>query len=388
MVVLGSALANSDTYRYLKSLTEEPYNEAMRAWKDAGGKIIGCLYNQVPDEVVTAAGMLAYRPRVVGAKGDELADARFTQVNCSLVRTFYDYAARGGFDFLDGLVVANSCDHVRKLYENWKDAIGVPYGHLICFPKAKGEQRADQLGERITAFIDDFQNHFGVTITDEDLAAAIELHNRIREKQARLSALRAQEKPALTGAEFMTVMIAGTCMPREDYEKALDTIIAECEQGEGIEEAPARVVVYGGELDDPAFIEAIESQGALVVGDALGSFGSRAFDYAVGTEGDLAANLAHALLMDRTGEPRIHGTRAERWDKVRSIAEDVRADGVIQVHIPICDLWSYERIMFDTFAEREGIPCLDLDTEYVFTSAGQTRTRVQAFVETLNEGGC
>ena len=43
--------------------------------------------------------------------------------------------------------------------------------------------------------------------------------------------------------------------------------------------------------------------------------------------------------------------------------------------------------MFDEFVAREQIPCLDLDTEYVFNSAGQTRTRVQAFVETLTEGG-
>ena len=43
--------------------------------------------------------------------------------------------------------------------------------------------------------------------------------------------------------------------------------------------------------------------------------------------------------------------------------------------------------MFDTEVERKGFACLDLDTEYIFTNAGQTRTRVQAFVETLTEGG-
>ena len=384
---MGSALEHSETYRYLESLTREPFNEALRKWKEGGGKIIGCLYNQVPDELITAAGMLALRPRAVGARGDDLADGRFTQVNCSLVRTFYDSAARGTFDFLDGIVAANSCDHVRKLYENWHDVIGLPYGHLICFPKCRGEERSEELARRFGAFKKDFEDHFGVTVTDDDLAAAIDLHDAIREKQAELATLRAADAPALTGTQFMTIMIAGTCMPRDEYLRALDALVAECRQAPGEDGVRVRVVVYGGELDDPAFMEAIESQGALVVGDSLGSFGSRAFDYRVGSEGDLLRNLADALLMRRCGEPRIHGSRVGRWERGGRIVRECRAQGVIQVHIPICDLWSYERMMFDTFAEREGIACLDLDTEYIFSSAGQTRTRVQAFVESIMEGG-
>ncbi len=383
---MNSVLSGSETYRYLESLTKEPFNEEMRKWKDGGGKIIGCLYNQVPDEIVTAAGMLAYRPRAVGSLGDELAEARFTQVNCSLIRNFYDSAKRGRFDFLDGLVVANSCDHIRKLYENWKDAVGLPYGYLICFPKAQGEERADVLAKRFGDFKANFEQEFNIAISDDALRAAIDLHNLIRMQQAELSALRHAAAPALTGAEFMTVMIAGTCMPKQTYSEMLAKIIVECKAAPGIADYRARVLVYGGEIDAPEFLEAIESQGALVVGDSLGSFGTRAFDYRVSSEGDLISNLASALLMGRQGEPRIFGTRATRWQRVKELVAESGAQGIVQVHIPICDLWSYERMMFDTFVEKEGIPCLDLDTEYVFTSTGQTRTRVQAFIETLEEG--
>ena len=43
-------------------------------------------------------------------------------------------------------------------------------------------------------------------------------------------------------------------------------------------------------------------------------------------------------------------------------------------------------MMFDTEVEKKGLMALDLDTEYVFTNVGQTRTRVQAFVEQIAEG--
>ena len=147
------------------------------------------------------------------------------------------------------------------------------------------------------------------------------------------------------------------------------------------------MVIYGGEIDSIALLEAIESQGALIVSDSLGGFGKRSCDMTVSTEGELYHNLADAYLMQRPGEPRLHGTRAARWAYLERTAEEANAQGIIQIHIPICDLWSYERIMFDTHVQKHGLSCLDLDTEYIFTSAGQTRTRVQAFVETLTEGG-
>jgi len=384
---VSRGIEDSKIYQYLASLTHDPESSAIVEYKTTGGKVIGCLYNQVPDELITAAGMLAYRPRAVGSQGDELAEVRFTQVNCSLVRNFYDSAKRGRFDFMDGLVVANSCDHVRKLYENWKDAIGLPYGYLICFPKRNGDAQVDELAKRLKVFKRDFENHFSVEIDDASLRAAIELHNKIRLQQQELSELRALPEPKLTGSQFMNVMIAGTCMQRDKYSELLSDLIEECKEAPGISSGRARVIIYGGEIDEVGLLEAIESQGALIVGDSLGSFGTRAFDYQVSTEGDLLHNLAKALLQDRQGEPRIYGTREGRSERVKQIMEDCKAQGVIQVHIPICDLWSYERMMFDVFADNNSLPCLDLDTEYVFAAAGQTKTRVQAFVETLTEGG-
>jgi benzoyl-CoA reductase/2-hydroxyglutaryl-CoA dehydratase subunit BcrC/BadD/HgdB len=176
-------------------------------------------------------------------------------------------------------------------------------------------------------------------------------------------------------------------MPKQEYSEKLDTILEECRAGLGITGSKVRLIIYGGELDDPKLLEAVEAQGALVVGDYLGSFGARAFESQAGTAGDLLHNLAYALLMGRKGEPRIHGTRASRSNKVKLTLEESHAQGIIMIHLPICDYWSYERMMFDIFAKKEGLPTLSLDTEYVFADSGQAKTRIQAFVETLKEGG-
>ena len=371
-----------------REICATPYNERLRAYKEAGGKVIGTLYNQVPEELIYAAGFLPVRLRAVGSTGMEAADARFTQVNCSLIKHFYDSAAKGRFDFIDGLVATNGCDHIRKLWENWTAVLKPAYSYMICFPKRFGaELEVAHLAGEIAQFKASFEAHFGVEITDEALREAIELFNQTRTLQMRLYNLRKLPNPPVTGAQALAVNMAATCMPRVEYNDLLAELLEACGDAPGITDYKARVVVYGGEIDSLDFMDAIESQGALVVSDSLGGFGRRSVDMQVATEGDLIANLAQAYLQGRPTEPRLHGTRADRWAYVEKVAEEAKADGYIQVHIPICDLWSYERVMFDTEVAKKNLNCLDLDTEYIFTAAGQTRTRVQAFVETLTEGG-
>ncbi|MBR5258873.1 MAG: 2-hydroxyacyl-CoA dehydratase [Eggerthellaceae bacterium] len=371
-----------------RELCSVPYNESLKAYKEEGGKIVGTLYNQVPEELLTAAGVLPVRLRAVGSTGAEAADARFTQVNCSLVKHFYDSAAKGRFDFIDGLVSTNGCDHVRKLHENWVSVLKPAYAHMLCFPKRQGDDlQVTQLTKEIKKLKASLEEYFGVEITDEALKNAIVLHNRTRELQCALYDLRKKENPPITGAQMLAVMMAGTCMPREAYNAQLEELVELCQDAEGITDYKARVVVYGGEIDSIDFFEAIESQGALIVADSLGGYGKRSADMQISLEGDLYANIANAYLMERPAEPRLHGTRAARWEYLEKVAEEANADGYIQTFIPICDLWGYERVMFATEVEKKGLNCLVLDTEYIFTASGQTRTRVQAFVESITEGG-
>ncbi|MBM6999180.1 2-hydroxyacyl-CoA dehydratase [bacterium] len=372
----------------MREVCLSPYNDRLRAYKQEGGKIIGTLYSEVPEEIVYAAGMLPVRLRAVGSQGAELADARFTQINCSVVKHLYDSAAKGQFDFIDGLAAATACDHIRKLEENWADVLRPPFAHLICFPKRFGDElEVSHLAGEFRAFKDALERHFDVIISDDALRGAIETFNETRRLQMRLYELREMSpNPPITGAQAFAVNIAATCMPRESYNALLAELVDACEGVEGVTGYQARLVVYGGDIDSLPFIECLESEGGVVVTDSLGGFGRRSADMQVSTQGDLIENLARAYLQGRPSNPRLNGTRAARWEYLERVARRARADGYVTVHVPLCDYWSYERMMFDTEVEKKGLMALDLDTEYVFTNVGQTRTRVQAFVEQIAEG--
>ena len=60
------------------------------------------------------------------------------------------------------------------------------------------------------------------------------------------------------------------------------------------------------------------------------------------------------------------------------------ADGIIYEQIKFCDPWAYER-MVGTVVMRDdyGYPVLAVDRPYSIGTSGQMRTRVQAFVESI-----
>ena len=74
-----------------------------------------------------------------------------------------------------------------------------------------------------------------------------------------------------------------------------------------------------------------------------------------------------------------------RRDYVADMAKEYHADGIIYNQIKFCDPWGYERAAAGTaLREDYGYPVLSVDRPYnIRSSAGQMRTRVQAFVESI-----
>ncbi|MCP4576234.1 MAG: 2-hydroxyacyl-CoA dehydratase, partial [Deltaproteobacteria bacterium] len=280
--------------------TKTVLNPGIQSWKDQGGKAVGCFCSYVPEEIITAAGLLPIRIRATGNVGTGLADRYLGDVNCSFARNCFNMALSGGYDFFDGLVWINSCDHVRRLYDNWKRKMDGPaFLHLLSLPKKTGEKQVNWYREEMEVFKEKLETHFGVEITEERLWDAIRLHNQKRRLQRALQQLRRAQNPPITGAQMLAVMVAGTTMPLEGYNQLLRELLDEARQWEGIKDYRARLMIVGGILDDPPFIEAIESQGGLVVTDML-CFGSKAMweDVDEGTREPLEA-LARYYVKDR-----------------------------------------------------------------------------------------
>ncbi len=74
-----------------------------------------------------------------------------------------------------------------------------------------------------------------------------------------------------------------------------------------------------------------------------------------------------------------------RKQYVAELAKEYSADGVIYQQVKFCDPWAYERTLGSAMLTQDyGFPVLSVDRPYnVASSVGQMRTRVQAFVESI-----
>jgi len=364
--------------------TETIVNPALRSWKEQGGKVVGYFCSYAPEEIITAAGFLPFRMRATGSTGTELADRYLSDCNCSFVRNCFNMALSGEYDFLDGAVWVNSCDHVRRVYDNWKRKMKTPsFLHFLSLPKKTGEKQVSWYREELTVFKESLERHFGVEITDERLWEAIKLHNQKRRLQRKLYKLRKGENPPITGAETLAVIVAGTAMPTERYNQLLKELLDEISGADGNADYRARLMILGGILDDPAYVKVIEDQGGLVVTDML-CFGTKVMweDVDEGTPEPLEA-LARYYIKDRPTCPRFFGSHEKRAAFVRQMIREFKVDAVIGQRLMFCDGWAYEHYMLDQDFKDDGIPHLTLDREYLLAAVGQLRTRVQALLESI-----
>ncbi len=370
----------------LSRLASEPVNPAIEEWKAEGKKVVGFFCTYVPEEILYAANILPYRVRAAGCTQTSSADVYMSQVNCSFVRSCLEYAFEGKYDFLDGMVFTRSCDNIRRLYDLFRVIMpeAFPFIHFIDMPHKVNDEAIALYREFLEEFKNSVEEFFGVEIADTSLIAAIAVYNETRALLKQLYELRKANNPPITGAETMRVTLASTTIPREQYNRLLKKLLEELGERKGITDYRARLSISGGGgCDNPAFYEVIEELGGLIVSDSI-CYGSRYFWEPVEVNDNPLRSLAKAYL-NSPSCPRMVEKLAERCDFARETAENSKADGVIFQRLRYCDLWGGEQFNFRKKMKDEGIPLLSLEREYWLSATGQLQTRVQAFLESLEE---
>ncbi len=373
----------SKVLQQFQEATETIVNAELKKWLDQGGKVMGYFCSYGPEEVITAAGMVPIRMRAIGSTGTEMADTYMSNINCSFCRNCFNMGLTGEYDFVEGLVWLNNCDHVRRIYDNWKRKVKTPLTHMMSLPKMTADVQVEWFHDELVIFKEAIEKHLGITITDKKLWEAIKLHNETRRLLKQLYELRKKDNPPITGAEALAVVVASTAMPREQFNQMLKELLEELSEAEGISDYRARLMVIGSILDDPAYIKIIEDVGGLVVTDST-CFGTRIFWTGVDEgESDPITALARYYIQDKPACPRMFDTQPKRSKYVSDMIKEFKVDGVIGERMIFCDLWTGELFMLNKDMKSTGIPFLQLDREYITAGAGQVRTRAQAFLESI-----
>ena len=374
----------SKTLETLVEAGKNPFNSILQTYCDKGGKTCGFLFQETPEEIISAAGVAPIYIRGTTSQGTEMAEAFFRQLTCNYVRHTYNEILDGKWDFLDGAVFYNLCDHARRIYDNWLTIPDNPVYHFLYVPKKRSELSKDFYRKEIEKFVKATEEHFGTEITKEKLAEAIKLHNETRRLQKQIYEMQKGEKVYLNGTDLAMVMMAAVSMPREEYNALLLLLIDELKaQGPQIE-PQVRLLYTGGHADSPEFFRILEQQGANIVTDN-DSFGTRACAKLIREDGDPLEAIIDYYFEEKPAATRMMGTQVERMDRLDNLIHEFNIDGVISSRLFMCDIWAFEQFLMRGRLQKKDFPLLELEVDYTPEGEGQIRTRVQAFIESIRD---
>jgi len=357
-------------------------NDYVKQWKNSAKPVVGYICVATPIEIIEAGGILPYRVRALGSSSTEIADAHLSRFNCSFCRSCLNLGLSGAYDFLDGMIETNGCDHLRGMIENWNYVKKFAFFHYLRVPQIVEEDSMTYFEEELRLYQKALEGHFGRKIDDEGLWAQIQLQNRIREKLKTIYQMREREQSSFTGAEILSIFLLGSAIPSSVLEKLLDRVIEE-RRNKTLDGYKARLLIAGSITDEVNFIKEIENIGGLVVSDAL-CYGSRAFWPRVYEEQKDPIKVLAKMYLENLLCPRMFNDFSKRREFVLNAVQRAKVEGVILVHNKFCDVHGVDNVQLRIALEKEGIPVLQLEKDYGGKAdTGRLKTRVQAFLERI-----
>jgi benzoyl-CoA reductase subunit C len=372
-----------DQLNYFKDMAQVWANKEALSWKEKGGGVIGIQCSSIPEELVFAAGLLPMKLRTAGLANTKNADAHLHRINCSFTRSVLEALINGQLDILDGMVVANTCDHHLRLASEIEDKSSMKFLHYFRVNHTLGPGGKEWLIQEMRKLAEGLERTFDVSISDKNLRTAILVYNRTRSLIKNLNEMRKQEPPLLTGTEFMNIALTGMSVPREPFNQMLESLTPELKKRVIPDSHFPRLLLLGGACDSPEFVEFIEGRGARVVADGL-CFGYRHLSGFIDeTAEDPLAAIADRYL-NRLPCPAAPDGTEQTYRILKTIIEENRVEGVVWARLKFCDHYSGERkILSDRLRKDHGLPVIELEREYSTAKSGQLSTRIQAFLELL-----
>ena len=378
---------------YFERLLENADNELIEKQKADGGICLGYTCFHIPEVLLNVDKCFSTRLRAPNTGSIDIATYYMSNYTCEYARALLERAIEGGYKFLDALIGVDACsmmnrsmEHFEILQVNDKPNFFVTHTDMpfkITDYTVEGYRR--QMRVRV---LDRLTEVFGVDTSDAAIRKAVEEHNEVCKIIQEIREMRKAENPVITGYEFHVLNLVTYVCPKSQILPYLQETLEELKTRKPDKKNPfrARVAIVGSEIDDPNLTKLIEGCGALVVSDryCFGSTPGREVIELKDDEDALTQICRHYMEVSECARYIADEKVLQRRETSDRLAKEFGAEGIIYEQMKYCDYWGFERALVSHIMHDEyGWPVLSIDRLYNNGNSGQLRTRVQAFVESL-----
>jgi len=362
--------------------------------KAAGRKVVGTFCVFVPEELTLAADAVQVGLCAGADAGKEAAERIIPRNTCALIKSFVGFKLAKICPFTescDMIVGETTCDGKKKAYEAFGEYVNM---YVMEVPQCKNEADRDLLRKEMVRYMKELEKLTGKTITVDDVKRGIGVVNAKRKALQRLTALRAADPAPISGRDALLINQISFYDDPVRFTAKMNELCDEIEKrvAENAGVAPKgtpRLMLAGCPMAVPNWKlpYVVESAGAVIVGEES-CIGTRNTRDLVNEEAVAKATTMDELLdalVDRYMmiDCACFTPNDERLDNVTKLAKDVNAQGVIHYSLLFCQPYAHETFKVDKALSKAGIPMLAIETDYGMEDVEQLKTRIQAFVETL-----
>ncbi len=361
---------------------DDPY-PSIRKWaKDTGKKVIGSTPADVPEEVIYAFDFLPVT--ILGThKPLKKAPSHLPDNACSLARSNLELALSYEGDLFDGFVLPQVCDTTQHLSDIWRINFPDKYVESYLAPRQVDRPSAKYWVKReIERLIGSLSAYSGKTVSDGDFERSIAVHNENKALLGEIYDFKKKNPGSISNREFFSLVKLSQQTDKGEFNKTLKRV------KDGLKPSNAagytNVILVGITCDPPEVHDLFDEIKLNVVGDTLID-GSRYIQGVVPKNGNAVDAITDRHFKRDFFSP-IHDNVYRNFEEVKALYKATKAEAIVYVHIEFCESQEYDLPDLKKMLKQEGIPMHTLDTEYQTLSLSHTRTRLQAFFESLKGG--
>lgn len=336
----------------------------------------------VPVEIVMAAGFTPKRAVPRGMPSG--ADGRMHPGTCCYIRSLLSDALAGAFDRDEAVILANSCDGMRKLYDLWEGYVPKTPALFLDLPRKNDPPAERFFAGSLRGLAGRLADLPGGRMPDAGgLEEAIGQVNRIRAAFARVFHAMAEDGAGASGSEVFSLLTREEMPAPEELDALADAVNAGSRERKGSPNG-RRVLVTGNILNVQALPAMLQGAGAAMAGFDT-CFGMRHYGLLVeeGTPDPFAAVAARYLAKPPCA--RMMGV-TDQIAFLKKTIDETRPDGVVVSQVKYCDNYAYTVPLVRQAVESSGARCLVLENDYEWSDEQKARIKVEAFMETMGQG--
>lgn len=346
-----------------------------------GKKVVGCFPIYSAEELVHAAGMIPMG--IWGGQVNPSAAGQYVPIFiCSIMRSCLEYGMQGKYKGISAVVMPILCDTFRGMSGAWRVGVtDIPLIGLIQPQNREVEGARDFLAAEYAAVKNKLAAIAGRPVEDAAIAASIEVYNAHSAIMCKFAEVANDHLDIITPKVRHAVMKSALFMEKSAHAAIVGDIVAELEKMPVHQWRGKRVLLTGITAEPEELLEFLSENNIAVVGDDLAQE-SRLYRTAI-PDGNKPLDRLAAQWMERKACSTVHEEHNTRGDLLINMAKKYQADGVVICLMSFCDVEEYEYPMLAKKLEAVELPTLCLAIDQSTGDSGQSRTKIQSFMEMM-----